>query len=192
MAGGWRWGRCVRLQGSWCEGEHEGRSRMAPKPTVEPPIKVESGITYLLNGDATYLFHAFWGFLRMNVKLCGYSNKEAKISKVSCGSPLYGAIRAQLGNSVDGGRGPNCRRSSREPNTSKFAAKLLCDTYRCQHRYGRTYVGRDRAIPKFHAYVSGCPSPVEPLPLKLTVMPVVPEYDHGRSLAKVRARDVSV
>jgi hypothetical protein len=97
-----------------------------------------------------------------------------------------------LGNSVDGDGRRNCRRSSREPEHIKVCCKVTCDTYRCQHRYGRTYVGHDAAIPKFHAYVSGSPRLVEPIPLKLTVMPVVPKYDHQRSPAKVTARDVSV
>jgi hypothetical protein len=61
-----------------------GRSRMSPKRTAEPPTEEESGITYFLNGNETDLFH-FFGFLRRNVKLGGYSIKEAKISKVSSG-----------------------------------------------------------------------------------------------------------
>jgi hypothetical protein len=192
MAGGWRWGRCVRLQGAWCEGKYEGRSRMVPKRTLEAPMKEESGITYLLNGDETDLFHAFWVFLRNECQIRRFFQfKEAKISKVSSGWPFGGhSSSAETQWTVVEDAIAVVPAANR--GTSKFAAKLPCDTYQCQHRYGRTYVGRDRAIPKFHAYVFGCPRSVEPLPLKLTIMPVVPEYGHRRSPAKVRARDVSV
>lgn len=72
---------------------------------------------------------------------------------------MYGAIRAKLGNSMDGGRDAIAVVPAANRSRSKFAAKLPCDTYRCQHRYGRTYVGPGRAVPKLHAYVSGCPRP---------------------------------
>jgi hypothetical protein len=75
----------VRLQGSWCEGDHDGKFKKGAETHGGTSVFGRVWHHIPSKTEMRQIYSMLLGFLRRNVKLGGYSIKEAKIRKDSSG-----------------------------------------------------------------------------------------------------------